>query len=37
MNTTLGSWAWGELGAREEIPMVISKQAYSLGAQFSLK
>lgn len=37
MSTTLGSRAWGELGGREEMATVTSKQAYSLGAQFSLK
>lgn len=31
MNTTLCLGAWGELGLREEIPTIISKQAYSLG------
>lgn len=31
MSTTLCLGAWGELGLREEIPMIISKQAYSLG------
>ena len=32
MSTTLCLGAWGELGLREEIPTIISRQAYSLGS-----